>query len=530
MTNIILKMHEWCIKDKTPYLNLGKSGENNIVTIILDVDKLFQGEENQHVQYFLDICDKANLAFANTQTFSLQDGVLKTTLSREFLGVEGVKLLQVRCVVSDSHYREIATYESNIFHGIVGRNSGFGYRYELSYFNQVMNKVQELMKNLPQGNGTQGKDGLSAYDIALKHGFRGTEQEWIESLKAVQPKRGVDYWTQQDIDAVTQEAINVVTDYVVAHEDVFKGKNGNDGQDGHTPIKGVDYFTDDDISEINATLTNHMIDYFNQQHIGVLNQPITAQIDVGGVKSGTIYDQGTPLEKILQDIFKGTTIIVEYPTLTNPNIRISTTDSLLFEKGTNPTITIKVSYNRGKIEPAYGTNGYRAGNMTKIVINNQTYTTTTCQLSLTDDMTKISATLYYADGEQPKDSVGNNYDSPLKASSIKSNSLSCEFVDALYANTQDIANTAKLPLVSKMAKTYIFAFPPQTKRYPEQFCIPNDWSVKSIQIFNPITQQWENCEEEFTSTIATYNNKQYIQYTDNRGYNAGDREVKITWE
>lgn len=32
-------------------------------------------------------------------------------------------------------------------------------------------------------NGTDGKDGLSAYEIALKNGFVGTEQEWIASLK-----------------------------------------------------------------------------------------------------------------------------------------------------------------------------------------------------------------------------------------------------------------------------------------------------------------------------------------------------------
>ena len=32
-------------------------------------------------------------------------------------------------------------------------------------------------------NGTDGKDGLSAYDIALKNGFVGTESEWLESLK-----------------------------------------------------------------------------------------------------------------------------------------------------------------------------------------------------------------------------------------------------------------------------------------------------------------------------------------------------------
>ena len=30
----------------------------------------------------------------------------------------------------------------------------------------------------------KGKDGKSAYEIALMHGFEGTEEEWLESLKS----------------------------------------------------------------------------------------------------------------------------------------------------------------------------------------------------------------------------------------------------------------------------------------------------------------------------------------------------------
>lgn len=49
---------------------------------------------------------------------------------------------------------------------------------------------------------------LSAYGIAIKHGFNGSEEEWIASLK------------------------------------------GDRGEDGYTPIKGVDYWTDADKAEI----------------------------------------------------------------------------------------------------------------------------------------------------------------------------------------------------------------------------------------------------------------------------------------
>lgn len=48
-------------------------------------------------------------------------------------------------------------------------------------------------------------NGESAYNIAVKNGFVGTEQEWLESLKGEKgeigrtPVKGQDYWTEADI-------------------------------------------------------------------------------------------------------------------------------------------------------------------------------------------------------------------------------------------------------------------------------------------------------------------------------------------
>lgn len=48
------------------------------------------------------------------------------------------------------------------------------------------------------GSGGGGADGLSAYEIAVKNGFEGTETEWLESLNGYTPVREVDYWTEAD--------------------------------------------------------------------------------------------------------------------------------------------------------------------------------------------------------------------------------------------------------------------------------------------------------------------------------------------
>lgn len=63
-----------------------------------------------------------------------------------------------------------------------------------------------------------GKDGYSAYEIALNHGFVGTEEEWLASLKGEPGVAGAN------------------------GKDGAAGKDGRDGADGYTPIKGKDYF------------------------------------------------------------------------------------------------------------------------------------------------------------------------------------------------------------------------------------------------------------------------------------------------
>ena len=71
-------------------------------------------------------------------------------------------------------------------------------------------------------DGTDGDNGASAYDIAVAHGFVGTEAEWLESLK------GAD------------------------------GNPGKDGAPGNTPVKGTDYWTAEDKAEIQTYIDNQI--------------------------------------------------------------------------------------------------------------------------------------------------------------------------------------------------------------------------------------------------------------------------------
>lgn len=262
-----------------------------------------------------------------------------------------------------------------------------------------------------------------------------------------------------------------------------------------------------------------------------LQSEMDVVISVGGIPVGTQYQKDTELETILRNMLSP----VLYPSFTNPSASISTTGSKLLEMGTILNTVATVTFNRGSITPAYGTNGYRAGAATAYSLNGgdeQSSNSFFCEV--TSQNNTLRALVKYAEGEQPKDSVGNDYGNPLPAGQVQTNTITYEFVHALWANTANIQEVAKLSLVSKSAKQREFVFPEQTVQYPEIFDVPSDWTVTAIEVLNPLSNKWESVINEFTVTSKIHldaggNEVTYNRYTDNRGYNAGSRTIRIKW-
>lgn len=75
------------------------------------------------------------------------------------------------------------------------------------------------------GGGSGGEDGLSAYEIAAAHGFEGSEEEWLASLKGETGEQGPPGET---------------------------GAAGPQGEPGYTPVRGIDYWTEADKAEIKS--------------------------------------------------------------------------------------------------------------------------------------------------------------------------------------------------------------------------------------------------------------------------------------
>lgn len=262
-----------------------------------------------------------------------------------------------------------------------------------------------------------------------------------------------------------------------------------------------------------------------------LEDDLETSVTVGGIPSGTEYEEGTKLEKIIRDLLNP----VAYPTLTPPSVSLAGSGSKLLEVGATLAVTLTATFSRGSINPAYGTSGYRSGAVTGYSLNSgDTQQGNTWNETVSENNKTFQCSASYEAGEQPKDSVGEDYDSPLPAGSVNSGTVSYDFVNAIWANTANISTVAKLSLVAKSAKQRDMNFPAQTVANPEVFDIPASWTVTAVQVKNDLSGAWEDAAYQFTVTDTTHNDAggtstAYKRYTFNMGFDTGARSVRVKW-
>lgn len=352
-------------------------------------------------------------------------------------------------------------------------------------------------------------DGKSAYQVAVDNGYEGTEEEWLESLKAEATGRAK---SESIAPIFDEETAYSVGDRVMYEDQLYKCVTV------HTGEWNADDFEATNVAE-------------NSGGSSSLEDALTVTKEVGGLKVGDTYTTGTKIETIIRDMVDP----IAYPTLTAPSATLTATGVKLLETGATLDTTMTATFNRGSINPAYGTSGYRSGVATGYSIDGSTVQAgNTFNVTVDASQKTYNVRVDYAAGEQPKNSIGENYDAPLPAGSVTTNIISYEFVDAMWANTADIGTVAKLFLVSKTAKQRDMVFPAQTVANPETFDIPASWNVTAVQVKNDLSGAFEDCSSEFTVTETTHddvagNPVNYKRYTDNRGYSAGARTIRVKW-
>ncbi len=120
----------------------------------------------------------------------------------------------------------------------------------------------DLYQQLLQKISEKGKDGKSAFEIAVEHGFGGTETEWLESLRGADGKdgkngtdgkNGVDGKNGTDgingSDGKSAYIIAVEHGFTGTEDDWLQSLKGVDGKDRITPDMSA-YATKTDIAEL----------------------------------------------------------------------------------------------------------------------------------------------------------------------------------------------------------------------------------------------------------------------------------------
>ena len=188
--NIETLEHEVIAADQVSFVNIHFVFDNNWKPL------------HKVVQFTQDeITYNRVLGTENTSCFlpaELTPGTVKMSLFG--YDAEATETVRATTIVKTLHIRPS---------GFEGENSNVPPTPDL--YQQLLEKISE-----------KGKDGKSAYEIAIEHGFVGTEADWLESLKGVDGKDGCD--GRNGVDGLPGK----------------DGKNGTDGLPGRDGIDGSD--------------------------------------------------------------------------------------------------------------------------------------------------------------------------------------------------------------------------------------------------------------------------------------------------
>ena len=288
-------------------------------------------------------------------------------------------------------------------------------------------------------------------------------------------------------------------------------------------------------------LINQSISGFSGNTIYNLESP--AAITLGGITAGDILT-GKTSNEILEELLVPTL----YPSFVAPSNSFSkiSPSTNLYEIANVIDIDFGAAFNRGSISPAYGTSGYRSGLPKQYNYSGSGLPASNVSNSLTDSQNATSysvisgyqswtSTVTYLTGDQPKNSKGGNYSSPLASGTTGAVSLSIEGVYPLYATTTLITILAKQALVSMInANNIQILMVAETGGNKQKFEIADAWlsarTLLGVQTYNTVSAQWEYQGASAANSLTYWdvtsntetvqgNNITYSRYT----YNGTDR-------
>ena len=260
--------------------------------------------------------------------------------------------------------------------------------------------------------------------------------------------------------------------------------------------------------------------------------PEGAQFYPVGALTDAAQIEGKNIEEILLMMLYGAV----NPTLTAPSFKVELTSDSVVIVGKPTTVTGVMKFNRGAIAPAYGTSGYRSGSATGYFVNNELVESTDFAIEILPivDENLITCKVEYAAGEQPMNSVGQPYKTPLGAGAL-SKTITLIGVYQLY--TSDGKTIDFTYFEDEDGSGYESTLATETETSKQHFAVSINKKVIGIKQFEPYNQKWlwigGSAEASLTyfdteiitgETLGTADD--YILFTHN-GSLTGERELRI---
>ena len=297
---------------------------------------------------------------------------------------------------------------------------------------------------------------------------------------------------------------------------------------------------------------------------GVLNIPVYSSGGIGSYTNLTPTPQPFPVNSPFDNIAAGSTFNNQtftemmdqmlYPTLNPTLIAPSQTSFTLSPSGFKEvgeifpagSITLNSAFSRGSISPAYGTSGFRSGlpnayNYTgpgsvpspQASTSLTNSTATTASYTIVQGNQSWTSSVSFDAGEQPLDSSGNNFGSPLPAGTTSTITRTITGVFPVFATTSSLGVMTKQSLQGMTTDIVVDMVTESGGGGQKQTIdIPNAWSaITGLQQFNTFSGQFDDILlSTFTASATTRviqgNTINYTRYTHN-GSLIGARKLKF---
>lgn len=260
-----------------------------------------------------------------------------------------------------------------------------------------------------------------------------------------------------------------------------------------------------------------MTDNFN---VGEINDDANT-IAVGGLKASKLGDlKDKSMSQIIMDIVCPLT----YPTVTtNPSIKISYSGSKLVKVNTKLPLKENISFtaNRGKLSDC----STYAGELVNVTLdmNPANWGGTS-----TETVYTITGTGEFADGEIPKDSHDNQYQSgQYKSGTVNTNQITITSVYPIYINTDKITEMTERLVNYNTEQTFYVTIPPEVDGTLDKFRVnlPSTFTSNStftVKQYNSLSGKYD-----IDINMVKLENNQYIRTTDVNDTKTGIAKYEI---